>query len=113
MEFLQPNLEDNKQLNEKGGSIKKSLDIQAVESFLANIIVFLKIYLIRNHQLVIKQVNEQPSSTSQLASMLDQISLDMNTNTKKIKDNQPVNQASTNAAIPNTKPTTFPLPKAR
>ena len=32
MELLQPNLEENKQLNEKGGSIKKSFDIQLVES---------------------------------------------------------------------------------
>ena len=32
MEFLPPNLEDNKQINEKGGSIKRSLDILAIES---------------------------------------------------------------------------------
>ena len=50
-----------------------------------------------------KQVN------SQLTSMLDQIFLDMNTNTKKIMENQPVNAASTTAAIPNTKAINSPI----
>jgi DNA-directed RNA polymerase subunit L len=31
MELLPPNFEDHKQINEKGGSIKRSLDIQAIE----------------------------------------------------------------------------------
>ena len=35
-----------------------------------------------------------------MASLLDQIFLDMNTNSKKIMDNQPVIKASTNAARP-------------
>ena len=34
MDLLPPNLEDNKQINKKGGSIKRSLDILAIESFI-------------------------------------------------------------------------------
>ena len=45
MELLPPNLEDNKQINEKGGSIKRSLDIQAIEYSIKHPIKAINSYL--------------------------------------------------------------------
>ena len=70
MDLLQPNLEDNKQLNEKGGSIKKSLDIQAVESSIKHPSVPEDIS--DEESATGNKAGEQPSSTSQLASIQDQ-----------------------------------------
>ena len=91
------------QLKEKGDSIKKSLDIQAVESSTKDHIApddESDDKTAAGDDLVSIEEQDkaggQPSSTSQLGSMLDQIISDMKTNTKKNTDSPAVSKASTN-----------------
>ena len=91
------------QLKEKRDSIKKSLDIQAVESSTKDHIApddesddktaaGDDLVSIQGQDKAVGKV----SSTSQLASMLDKIFLDMKTINRMFTDDQTFNKASTN-----------------